>query len=60
MTWFTGQRIPTFPEATRTVDLKNCVTATYNVVEAMRKTNHDLIFPSTGAVYGDLCHDAVP
>lgn len=42
---------------TRTdMDLKNCVTATYNVVEAMRKNGiRDLIFPSTGAVYGDLC-----
>ena len=42
---------------TRTdMDLKNCVTATYNVVEAMRRNGiRDLIFPSTGAVYGDLC-----
>lgn len=42
---------------TRTdMDLKNCVTATYHVVEAMRKNGiRDLIFPSTGAVYGDLC-----
>ncbi len=42
---------------TRTdMDLKNCVTATYNIVEAMRRNGiKELIFPSTGAVYGDLC-----
>lgn len=40
-------------------DLKDCVVATFNIVEAMRR--HDikpLLFPSSGAVYGQLCLDA--
>jgi UDP-glucose 4-epimerase len=39
-------------------DLKDCVVATFNIVEAMRR--HDikpLLFPSSGAVYGQLCLD---
>lgn len=39
-------------------DLRDCVTATFNVVEAMRQTGIvPLLFSSTGAVYGDLCRD---
>jgi UDP-glucose 4-epimerase len=39
-------------------DLRDCVTATFNVVEAMRQTGVvPLLFSSTGAVYGDLCRD---
>lgn len=40
------------------IDIKHCVMATYNIVEAMRKTHiSTLLFSSTGAVYGALCHD---
>jgi UDP-glucose 4-epimerase len=39
-------------------DLRDCVTATFNVLEAMRKAQiQPIIFSSTGAVYGDLCRD---
>lgn len=38
------------------MDLKNCVIATCHVAEAMRVNGiREIIFPSTGAVYGDLC-----
>ena len=37
-------------------DLKDCVIGTFNVLEAMRILKlKNLIFSSTGAVYGDLC-----
>jgi len=37
-------------------DLNDCAVGTFNVVEAMRNTGvRDLIFASTGAVYGNLC-----
>ena len=37
-------------------DLNDCAIGTFNVVEAMRKTGvRDLIFASTGAVYGNIC-----
>jgi UDP-glucose 4-epimerase len=39
-------------------DLRDCVMATFNVLETMRKTEiQPIIFSSTGAVYGELCHD---
>jgi UDP-glucose 4-epimerase len=39
-------------------DLRDCVTGTFNVLEAMRRTSiRPIIFSSTGAVYGELCHD---
>ncbi len=39
-------------------DLFDCVAATFNVLEAMRKSGvRDLLFASSGAVYGDLCRD---
>ncbi len=39
-------------------DLRDCVMATFNVMEAMRKAQiQRIIFSSTGAVYGELCHD---
>ncbi|MCX6922974.1 MAG: NAD-dependent epimerase/dehydratase family protein [Verrucomicrobia bacterium] len=39
-------------------DLKDCVVATFNVVEAMRRNGiKPLLFPSSGAVYGQLCLD---
>jgi UDP-glucose 4-epimerase len=39
-------------------DLRDCVMGTFNVLEAMRRTNiKPIIFSSTGAVYGELCHD---
>ena len=39
-------------------DLRDCVTGTFNVLEAMRRTGiRPIIFSSTGAVYGELCHD---
>jgi UDP-glucose 4-epimerase len=42
----------------RDADLRNCVIATFNVLDAMRQTGvRDLLFSSTGAVYGDLCRD---
>jgi UDP-glucose 4-epimerase len=38
------------------LDVKNCVIATYNVLEAMRLTNvQRMLFSSTGAIYGELC-----
>ena len=41
-----------------TRDLKDCVIGTFNVLEAMRKLEiKNIIFSSTGAVYGDLCID---
>jgi UDP-glucose 4-epimerase len=37
-------------------DLKDCVLATFNVVEAMRRLGiKSVLFASSGAVYGDLC-----
>lgn len=37
-------------------DLKDCVVATFNVVEAMRQTGiKPILFASSGAVYGQLC-----
>jgi UDP-glucose 4-epimerase len=37
-------------------DLDHCAVGTFNVVEAMRRTGvRDVIFASSGAVYGDLC-----
>jgi UDP-glucose 4-epimerase len=37
-------------------DLNDCAVGTFNVIEAMRKTGvRDIIFASTGAVYGNLC-----
>ncbi len=39
-------------------DLNDCVIGTFNVCESMRLNNiSDIIFSSTGAVYGDLCKD---
>ena len=39
-------------------DLRDCVMGTFNVLEAMRATGiKPIIFSSTGAVYGELCHD---
>ena len=39
-------------------DLKDCVIGTFNVLESMRKLKlKNIIFSSTGAVYGDLCLD---
>jgi len=39
-------------------DLRDCVEATFNMVEAMRRTGvRELLFASTGAVYGSLCED---
>jgi UDP-glucose 4-epimerase len=39
-------------------DLRDCVMATFNVLEAMRALEIEpIIFSSTGAVYGELCHD---
>ncbi len=39
-------------------DLKDCVIGTFNVLESMRRLNlKNIIFSSTGAVYGDLCID---
>jgi UDP-glucose 4-epimerase len=39
-------------------DLRDCVMGTFNVLEAMRHTGvQPIIFSSTGAVYGELCHD---
>ncbi|MEI6781697.1 MAG: NAD-dependent epimerase/dehydratase family protein [Verrucomicrobiota bacterium] len=40
-------------------DLKDCVVATFNVVESMRRNGiKPMLFPSSGAVYGQLCLDA--
>tara|TARA_Y200000002_G_scaffold383265_1_gene404591 strand:- start:11353 stop:12333 length:981 start_codon:yes stop_codon:yes gene_type:complete len=37
-------------------DLKDCVLATFNVLEAMKNNSiQDLLFASSGAVYGKLC-----
>ena len=37
-------------------DLKDCVVATFNVMEAMRQNNiQPILFASSGAVYGQLC-----
>jgi UDP-glucose 4-epimerase len=37
-------------------DLKDCVLATFNVLEAMKIKNiRDILFASSGAVYGKLC-----
>lgn len=37
-------------------DLKDCLITTFNMVEAMRSCGvRDILFASTGAVYGDLC-----
>ena len=39
-------------------DLNDCAVGTFNVVEAMRVSNvRDIIFASSGAVYGDLCSE---
>jgi UDP-glucose 4-epimerase len=39
-------------------DLRDCVMGTFNVLDAMRQTGvQRIIFSSTGAVYGELCHD---
>jgi UDP-glucose 4-epimerase len=39
-------------------DLNDCVIGTFNVVAAMRQTGiKPILFASTGAVYGELCHD---
>ncbi len=39
-------------------DLNDCIIATFNVLEAMRQTGvRDIMFSSSGAVYGKLCHD---
>ena len=39
-------------------DLRDCVVATFNVVEAMRQNNvKPILFASSGAVYGQLCLD---
>ena len=39
-------------------DLRDCVMGTFNVLEAMRRTDiKPIIFSSTGAVYGELCRD---
>ena len=39
-------------------DLDDCAVGTFNAVEAMRKTGvRDIIFASSGAVYGNICAD---
>ncbi len=39
-------------------DLRDCVEATFNAVEAMRLNRiQPILFSSTGAVYGDLCRE---
>jgi UDP-glucose 4-epimerase len=39
-------------------DLKDCIIATFTVLNAMRKAGvRNLLFASTGAVYGNLCLD---
>jgi UDP-glucose 4-epimerase len=39
-------------------DLRDCVIGTFNVLDAMRQTGiKPIIFSSTGAVYGELCHE---
>jgi len=37
-------------------DLEDCAVGTFNVVEAMRRTGvRDILFASSGAVYGNIC-----
>jgi UDP-glucose 4-epimerase len=39
-------------------DLDDCAVGTFNVVEAMRRTGvRDIVFASSGAVYGNICAD---
>ncbi len=39
-------------------DLNDCAVGTFNVLEAMRRTGvRDMLFASSGAVYGDICAD---
>jgi UDP-glucose 4-epimerase len=39
-------------------DLEDCAVGTFNAVEAMRRTGvRDIVFASSGAVYGDICKD---
>ena len=39
-------------------DLKDCLVATFNMVEAMRRAGvTPILFASSGAVYGELCRD---
>ena len=39
-------------------DLNDCAVGTFNVLEAMRRTGvRDMIFASSGAVYGNICAD---
>jgi UDP-glucose 4-epimerase len=39
-------------------DVRDCVAATFNMVEAMRQNGiQPILFASSGAVYGDLCRD---
>jgi UDP-glucose 4-epimerase len=39
-------------------DLYDCVVGSFNVLDGMRKTNiKQILFSSTGAVYGDLCRE---
>lgn len=39
-------------------DLNDCAIGTFNVVEAMRRTKvRDILFASSGAVYGNICAD---
>jgi UDP-glucose 4-epimerase len=39
-------------------DLNDCAVGTFNVLEAMRRTGvRDIIFASSGAVYGNICED---
>ncbi len=43
------------------VDLKHCVVGTCNLLEAMRQNGvRDLLFASSGVVYGDFAADAMP
>jgi UDP-glucose 4-epimerase len=39
-------------------DLNDCAVGTFNAIEAMRRTGvRDIIFASSGAVYGNICED---
>jgi UDP-glucose 4-epimerase len=39
-------------------DLNDCAVGTFNVLEAMRRTGvRDILFASSGAVYGNMCAD---
>lgn len=39
-------------------DLRDCMVATFNMIEAMRTEGvRDILFASTGAVYGNICYD---